>query len=405
MKTTSAAILFILCGLVAIGFSNCSQFTASSVDFSSNSVTSSPLLASEPPDGPPNLVLGPPFTSPVDTLCSDLGTANLDGNIIESTTSLTLTLTNTVSGANCTYSDPSIRLNLINTQTFTIPALKQICPLLGPGNYAISLIGNGDSMNLMAGTTDPLAIRLGGAAPYVITVTTDSNGNLVMAPAASMAGIEPTVLMGHNQTGNDITVGTGTMNNLCDQRASPLIVQLHPGSSAVQQIMLSSPGAGVLFDILGHRATPAPFTKQFISWFTPETVQGNYFIVLPDATGAVSGIDQMFGNNTYGPDGTYAANGYAALGKYDANQDGKITAADPVFSQLRLWMDSNGDGIAQPFELYTLEQMQVVSISLNYDSNYGQTDTYGNQVKYRSVVQTSDGLLHIMYDIWFKYYQ
>ncbi len=42
----------------------------------------------------------------------------------------------------------------------------------------------------------------------------------------------------------------------------------------------------------------------------PQSRRDNYFLVLPNSSGGVSGIDEMFGDNTRGPDGKFAANGY-----------------------------------------------------------------------------------------------
>ncbi|MGZ3722444.1 MAG: hypothetical protein ACXVA9_05910, partial [Bdellovibrionales bacterium] len=360
-QTSTTVLLFILASLTAVCFSNCSGFLAGqSASFGSEEgVRTESLLADATPQTyiPPPLTFGPSYTVPVETTCSDYGSATLNGNIVRSTTSIAITLTEKTSGANCTYSDQMLRDHLMGEQKLVIPPLKQICPLLDIGTYTVKLIGNGSSANLLAGSPDPIAIRMGGAPAFEISVTRDEYGNLAMNPAPTMNGIKPSVLMGANTAGTDVTVGsppTGT-DLLCAHRASPLLVQLHPGTSQVQKIELTPQSRGVMFDIQGRHAIPA-FTKRLISWFTPETVQGNYFIVLPDANGNVTGVDQLFGDNTTGPDGAFAANGYEALRKWDGRRadgsfdssarDGQITARDPVFSKLRLWMDSHSDGIA-----------------------------------------------------------
>jgi hypothetical protein len=42
--------------------------------------------------------------------------------------------------------------------------------------------------------------------------------------------------------------------------------------------------------------------------------------------------------------GGSGAQGFAALAAYDSNGDGVIDANDPIYSQLRLWVDGNHDG-------------------------------------------------------------
>jgi hypothetical protein len=99
---------------------------------------------------------------------------------------------------------------------------------------------------------------------------------------------------------------------------------------------------------------------------------------------------------------TTTANGYEALRKYDTNNDGFIDANDGVFSQLRLWHDLNGDGIAQPNELVTLDAAGIQAIDLSYDSNYQEVDKYGNEIKSKSVVVMKGGALNLIYDVWFR---
>jgi hypothetical protein len=197
----------------------------------------------------------------------------------------------------------------------------------------------------------------------------------------------------------------------CDQRASPLFLQLAPKNQQAQQLWLSSPTSGIKFDILGDNARPTAHEKIAISWLLPQSQRDNYFLVLPNSSGSVVGIDEMFGDNTRGPDGKFAANGYEALRKYDGgdklgnisllSRDGVIDKDDAVFSRLRLWRDSNGDGIAQPNELQSLSALGVKSIDLNYDPNYFEVDKYGNEVRLKSIVNMEDGDVNLIYDLWF----
>ena len=81
--------------------------------------------------------------------------------------------------------------------------------------------------------------------------------------------------------------------------------------------------------------------------------------------------------------------GFAALAVYDqpsngGNDDGQIDASDAVYSQLRVWIDKNHDGISQPDELFSLAQLGITSISLSYQPA-PWTDTYGNKFSSRTL--------------------
>lgn len=184
----------------------------------------------------------------------------------------------------------------------------------------------------------------------------------------------------------------------CDSD-DPLLVQL--STLKPKPIRLTAPEDGVMFDLLGQMIQPA-HEKVLTSWFAESDTE-NYFLTLPDAQGQVLGIDQLFGNSTRGPDGKFASQGFAALAKYDEDHDGLITIEDSVFSKLRLWKDANRDGIAQPEELFTLEEKGVIAFDLHFDPRYKEKDQYGNMVKYKSVVKMKDNSYGLVYDLWLKF--
>lgn len=189
----------------------------------------------------------------------------------------------------------------------------------------------------------------------------------------------------------------------CDETASPLYVDLRRDASDMD--ILTSPEQGVLFDILGANARPVAHTKNQISWFEKGKLG---LLALPNKDGDVLGIDELFGNNTAGPDGKFADNGFLALAKFDSNNDNVIDKDDAVFSSLRLFLDRNRNGIADRGngksgrgELITLDQANIVSIDLKYDPNYYEKDQYGNEIKYKSVVHKKNGKMKPIFDVWF----
>ena len=128
------------------------------------------------------------------------------------------------------------------------------------------------------------------------------------------------------------------------------------------------------------------------------------FLVKPNSKGEVNGINELFGDNTRGPDGHFAKNGYLALAKYKVHpSDTVIDEKNPVFKELRLWADQNLDGKAQKNELITLREMKIKSIPLQYDSQYRKQDGLGNRIYYRSSVLLTNKKTLPIYDIFFRY--
>ena len=184
--------------------------------------------------------------------------------------------------------------------------------------------------------------------------------------------------------------------------SSPLIIDMRKEiKKGSKGISLTSQKNGILFDIMGANASPVAHTKKQISWLNNATAYA--FLTLPDKNGLVNGIDQLFGENTTGPDGQFSQNGYLALAKYDLNKDQVIDKKDVVFKKLRLWFDLNHDGQATQDELFSLDDAGLVAIDLKYDKNYRETDKYGNITAMRSVVKFKNGAMRLIFDLWFSH--
>lgn len=196
----------------------------------------------------------------------------------------------------------------------------------------------------------------------------------------------------------------------CDQKASPLIVHVNPDHDVPMAVKLTSIASGIWFDILGKNSEPRAHAKKQISWLDSRQYM---FLVKPNSRGQVNGVDEMFGDNTFGPDADFSAHGFAALAKFDgmsadgkkqiAAADGVIDREDPIYDKLRLWDDKNKNGVSERGELYKLSQMKVKAIDLEFDATYREQDRYGNETVYKSVIQYDDGSLDLIFDLWFNY--
>lgn len=153
---------------------------------------------------------------------------------------------------------------------------------------------------------------------------------------------------------------------------SPIIISLN-----VFRPRISSLDDGVLFDVR------ASGSLDLVAWPTDDR-QG--FLVLDrNGNGFIDSGAELFGNHTPLASGVTAENGYEALREFDLNGDEWIEDSDPVFRQLRLWIDRNRDGISQAAELVPLSRAGILGLSLRYETSR-YVDRWGNEFRYRAPV-------------------
>jgi hypothetical protein len=84
------------------------------------------------------------------------------------------------------------------------------------------------------------------------------------------------------------------------------------------------------------------------------------------------------------------------------NGNGAIDPRDSVYDHLRLWIDTNHNGLSEPEELHTLRETGIFRIDLNYhQSKY--VDANGNEFRYKSQIRDEAGRAHdVCYDVFLK---
>jgi hypothetical protein len=168
-------------------------------------------------------------------------------------------------------------------------------------------------------------------------------------------------------------------------RNCPLILDLN--NDGVKSTSISD---GVLFDL------DASGTAERTGWVDRHD---GLLALDRNGNGTIDSGAELFGNHTSLSSGDKAANGFIALADFDSNADGIISSADQVFSELRVWVDANQNGVSDAGELSTLASLGIAELGLSYTD--GTEIQNGNLLGQLGTYKTTDGQSHELIDVWF----
>ena len=172
---------------------------------------------------------------------------------------------------------------------------------------------------------------------------------------------------------------------------SPVLVSTLNGS-----YLLTSREEGVFFDL------NADGEPELTAW-TDATSDDAFLVFDLNGNGQIDDGTELFGNYT-AQSPSEEPNGFLALAEWDLSSnggdgDGRIDSNDDIFDYLRLWIDSNHNGLSEVDELFSLQSLGFQYIDLDYKESR-RTDPYGNEFRFKSKVGKENGIV-MAWDVFF----
>lgn len=169
--------------------------------------------------------------------------------------------------------------------------------------------------------------------------------------------------------------------NSCQCGASPIAIDVLGNG-----FNLTNAANGVRFDLNRDG------NKEQISW-TSANSDDAWLTLDRNGNGTIDSGKELFGNfspQPVPPQGE-ERNGFLALAVFDklsngGNNDGNINHQDAVFASLRLWQDTNHNGLSDAGELKTLNELGLAKVDLDYQESR-RTDEHGNRFRFKARVR------------------
>jgi Ca2+-binding RTX toxin-like protein len=145
--------------------------------------------------------------------------------------------------------------------------------------------------------------------------------------------------------------------NASTQEWNPIGLDLGGGLSTV-----GATASGVQFNVAGTAdlsselaGNSEPQYQYATDWLNSKD---GFLVLDKNINGTIDNGDEMFSNSQVAEQ----ARGISSLATWDANGDGVINASDPIYAQLQVWKDANGDGRIEQGEVQSLADLGITGL-------------------------------------------
>ncbi len=198
-----------------------------------------------------------------------------------------------------------------------------------------------------------------------------------------------------------LVIGPRNMDSMFDPRAGAItgVTVMHFSNRTrgyLTPIILDLDGDGI--EMRKRKKADAWFdmdgdgSRDDVGW----TGRGDGFLVI-DRNG--NGLIDDGSELAFGAENPDATSNIQALASLDSNGDGRLSADDARFNELKVWVDANGNGRTDTGELRTLDQHGIVSIGLSAQFNDDAVKIGTNILLATTIFERSNGTAGTVGDV------